>query len=103
MFGDVRRPELVGSRGDPGTDREEGCQKADPASCVPFIYLDDLLDGFRGIRVEADEAITAAAMQRHRAEQLRKQQQTQNRAPAGFEPVTRDLDGRRSIRPATEA
>lgn len=45
---------------------EKAVRKGDPTAGVPFIYLDDLMDGFKGTRVETDEAITAAAMERSR-------------------------------------
>lgn len=53
---------------------EKAVRKGDPTAGIPFIYLDDLMDGFKGTGVETSEAITAAAMERHRQEQLREQQ-----------------------------
>jgi hypothetical protein len=52
---------------------EKAIRKGDPTAGVPFTYLDDLLDGFAGTRLEPDEVIRAAAMERHRQEQLRQQ------------------------------
>lgn len=50
---------------------EKTVSKGDPTTGVPFIYIDDLMDGFRGTRLEPDEVIRAAAMERHKQEQLR--------------------------------
>ncbi|WP_229992230.1 hypothetical protein [Arthrobacter sp. Bi26] len=52
---------------------EKVVRKGDPTDGLPFIYLGDLMDGFRGTRLEPDDVIRAAAMERHRTEQLRKQ------------------------------
>jgi hypothetical protein len=52
---------------------EKAVRKGDPTSGVPFIYLDDLMDGFRGTGVEPDDVIHAAAMERHRQQELRQQ------------------------------
>lgn len=46
---------------------------ADPTGGIPFIYLDDLMDGFTGSRLEPDDVIRAAAMERRKQEQLRQQ------------------------------
>lgn len=53
---------------------EKVVRKGHPTAGVPFIYMDDLIDGLRGTRVETEEDITATAMERHKQEQLRKQQ-----------------------------
>lgn len=45
---------------------EKAVRTGEPTTGIPFIYLDDLMDGFKGTRVETDEAITAAAMERSR-------------------------------------
>jgi hypothetical protein len=52
---------------------EKAVRNPDPTAGIPFIHLDDLLDGFRGTRLEPDDVITASAMECHRQEQLRQQ------------------------------
>ncbi|QOD05791.1 hypothetical protein [Pseudarthrobacter sp. BIM B-2242] len=46
----------------------------DPAEGRPYVYLDDLMMGFGGSRLEPDEVIRAAAMERLRQEEIRRQQ-----------------------------
>lgn len=69
--------EVAGPGVDPvrlqATIDDKAVRQGDPTPGVPFIYLDDLMDGLRGTGVEPDAVLHAAAMERHRREQLRTQ------------------------------
>lgn len=52
---------------------DKAVHKGDPTPGMAFIYLDDLMMGFGGSRLEPDEVIRAAAVERLRQEELRRQ------------------------------